>query len=133
MKAVGVSRHALPDADQAGAQQGLTAGEADLLDAQQGDRDADQADDLAVRGPVGDPFPHPAGWPGPRTPPAQPPLASLPRAQPSTWLGGLLPVAMVAARTSKAMPSAAALSATASEDSLALPTTSSSCRWMALF
>src|SRR2546430_2551933 len=41
-------RDALDYADQAGAQQGLSAGEADFLDAQGGHGDVDQADDLVV-------------------------------------------------------------------------------------
>ncbi|GHD75839.1 hypothetical protein GCM10010317_091190 [Streptomyces mirabilis] len=46
-------RAALDDADEARAQQRLAAGEADLLDAEAGDRSADEADDLVVREQVG--------------------------------------------------------------------------------
>lgn len=53
LRAGGESSHPLHDADQAGAQQRLTAGEADLRDAQGAHGYVDQADDLVVAEQVG--------------------------------------------------------------------------------
>ncbi len=52
-RAGGEGGAALDDRDEAGAQQGLAAGEADLGDAEGGDGDGDEADDLVVGEQVG--------------------------------------------------------------------------------